>query len=66
MGRRNWIAVASREAAIAPLLDGLDFIGDRARWGYKFRFGLFEIGPADMQCIAGAMAADARLLYFPR
>ena len=63
--RRDVQYVAAREAPIAPLLDDLDFIEDRARWGYKFRFGLFEIGDADLQRIAHAMAVDKRMLYFP-
>ena len=46
------------------MLDQLEFVEDRQRWGYKFRFGLFEISDADMRLIAGAMAADRRMLYF--
>ena len=50
--------------ATAPLLDELDFIDDRRNWGYKMRFGLFEVPEADMRRIAQAMAADTRMLYF--
>jgi len=50
--------VSSREAPIQPLLDDLDFIPDRQRWGYKFRLGLFEIGREDFLRIAQAMQAD--------
>lgn len=64
--RRDVAYLPSREAAIGPLLDSLDFIEDRQRWGYKFRFGLFEIGDSDMRRIADAMAADAGMLYFPQ
>jgi hypothetical protein len=50
--------VAAKEAPIAPLLDAFEFVEDRARWGYKFRFGLFKISDHDMQLIAQAMQAD--------
>lgn len=49
---RYWPAQPAR---IAPLLDHLRFIENRQRWGYKFRFGLFEIPAADMRLIANAM-----------
>jgi hypothetical protein len=62
--RRDVAYVRASEAPIVPLLDDLDFVEDRARWGYKFRFGLFEVGDADMQRIARAMAADTAMLYF--
>ena len=62
--RRDVAYLPSREAPIGPLLDSLDFIEDRQHWGYKFRFGLFEIGDADMRRIAAAVAADAGMLYF--
>jgi hypothetical protein len=43
------------ETPIRPLLDELEFIGDRSRWGYKFRFGLFTIGGHDLEVIRSAM-----------
>lgn len=55
---------SANEAPVTPLLDDFDFIEDRARWGYKFRFGLFEVGEADMRRIARAMTADSGMLYF--
>lgn len=62
--RRDVAYVPAQEAPIVPLLDCLEFVEDRQRWGYKFRFGLFEVNDADMRLIAEAMAADARMLYF--
>ena len=56
--RRNVLYRPAHPAPIQPLLDGLQFIEDRQRWGYKFRFGLFEIPAADMGLIAGAMGVD--------
>ncbi len=62
--RRDIKYVNASEAAIAPLLDRFNFVEDRNRWGYKFRFGLFEIDDFDMKLIADAMHADASALGF--
>lgn len=62
--RRNVAYVPVQAAPIAPLLDALDFVEDRQRWGYKFRFGLFEVGDADMRRIAVAMQVAPELLHF--
>ena len=61
--RRNVVYAASKEASILPLLDALEFVEDRSRWGYKFRFGLFNINDHDMRLIARAMAADVPTLH---
>jgi hypothetical protein len=61
--RRNIAYVPAREAPILPLLDELEFVEDRKRWGYKFRFGLFDVSDGDMRAIAGAMGADPAMLY---
>ena len=62
--RRDVAYVAAQEASILPLLDEFEFVEDRQRWGYKFRFGLFEVSEHDMRLIALAMAADLVLLQF--
>jgi hypothetical protein len=52
---------------IRPLLDVFAFTSGDRNWGYKLRFGLFEIGDADMDLIERAMrerrqpAADATI-----
>ena len=56
--RRDVAYVAAQEASILPLLDQFEFVEDRQRWGYKFRFGLFEVNDHDMRLIARAMQAD--------
>ena len=61
--RRDVAYVSAQEAPISPLLDRFEFVKDRARWGYKFRFGLFRVSDADMRLIATAMQADAQLLH---
>jgi hypothetical protein len=62
--RRDVAYVPANEASILPLLDDLEFVEDRRRWGFKFRFGLFTVSEHDMALIAGAMAADANALGF--
>jgi predicted RNA-binding protein len=53
--RRNVDFKECREAPIKPLIDSLSFITDKTHWGYKFRFGLFEIPAEDFQKIRTAM-----------
>ena len=60
--RRDVSYAQARESSILPLLDAFEFIENRQRWGYKFRFGLFEVSDHDMQLIARAMEADWRAL----
>jgi predicted RNA-binding protein len=43
------------ETPIGPLIDSLSFIKDKKRWGYMFRFGLFEIPQQDFELIKRAM-----------
>lgn len=62
--RRNVRYLDAVETPIAPLLDDFEFVEDRSRWGYKFRFGLFDISDHDMALIARAMQVDAGLLQF--
>lgn len=56
--RRDVTYLQSQEAPILPLLDALEFVEDRTRWGAKFRFGLFTVSDHDMALIATAMQAD--------
>ena len=53
--RRNVDFKTCREAHIRPLIDELSFITDKTHWGYKFRFGLFEIPEVDFEIISRAM-----------
>lgn len=62
--RRDVDYVDAHEAAILPLLDRFEFVENRQRWGYRFRFGLFDISDHDMRCIAQAMGADLQSLCF--
>ncbi len=53
--RRNVDFLTVHEAPIRPLLDDLDFVEDKSKWGYKFRFGVFEISAHDLDVIRAAM-----------
>jgi EVE domain len=55
--RRNVEFAGCVEAPIAPLIDQLTFIKNKRRWGYVFRFGLFEIPCSDFDLIRAAMKA---------
>ncbi|MBY5348711.1 EVE domain-containing protein [Rhizobium leguminosarum] len=50
-----WPAV---ETPIRPLLGRLSFTSDRGGWGYRLRFGLFEIDNDDAELIAEAMLSE--------
>ncbi|HJP95926.1 MAG TPA: EVE domain-containing protein [Candidatus Saccharimonadales bacterium] len=56
--RRNVVFLSAQETPIKPLIDDLEFIQDKTRWGYKFRFGLFEINEHDFNLIAQATYAQ--------
>ncbi|GGD80404.1 EVE domain-containing protein [Rhizobium anhuiense] len=53
-----WRAV---ETPIRPLLGRLSFTSDRGGWGYRLRFGLFEIDNDDAELIAEAMLTEPRM-----
>lgn len=57
--RRNVEFVDCVETPIRPLIDRLDFITDKQRWGFRFRFGLFAIDESDFEVIRAAMTAGA-------
>lgn len=43
------------EVDIQPLVDKLSFIKNKTKWGYMFRFGLFQIPEQDFDLIASNM-----------
>ena len=53
--RRNIEWLKCRETPIAPLIDNLAFIENKKAWGYKFRFGFFEIPERDFKLIGEKM-----------
>jgi len=60
--RRNVRYARANEAPILPLIESFDFVENKKRWGFKFRFGLFEVNDHDIRLIASAMKADSRAL----
>ncbi len=56
--RRDVMYLPSQQASILPLLDAFEFVENRSRWGYRFRFGLFAVSDHDMALIARAMRAS--------
>ena len=44
------------EIPVRPILNDLEFIKDKEKWGLPFRRGLFEIAQADFEVIAKAMS----------
>lgn len=53
--RRNVDFSSCMETPIRPLIDDLDFIEDKKRWGYRFRFGVFPVDDHDLELIRSAM-----------
>ncbi|MFP3835754.1 EVE domain-containing protein, partial [Chryseobacterium sp. SIMBA_028] len=53
--RRNVDFYKCKEVSIIPLIDELDFIIDKKRWGFSFRFGFLEILEKDFQFIKSKM-----------
>ena len=53
--RRNIKFQDCNETSILPLINDLDFIQNKSRWGYPFRFGFFEINEHDFNLISSQM-----------
>ena len=56
--RRDVAWERARTTPIRPLLGVLAFTSGDRNWGYKLRFGLFEIGEGDMDLIEASMGAE--------
>ena len=50
-----------KEISILPLIEKLDFIQDKRRWGFPFRRGCFSISEADFRIIAFLMGLETRM-----
>lgn len=48
----------SKDVSIIPFIDDLDFITNKQKWGYPFRWGMLEIKEHDFQLISGLMLLD--------
>lgn len=53
--RRDIAFFEHRDVSILPLINELEFIQDKQKWGYPFRFGFFEINRHDFELISTQM-----------
>ena len=53
--RRNIEFLQCKDTSILPLIDDLQFIQNKKRWGYPFRFGILEINKHDFDLISSQM-----------
>lgn len=53
--RRKVRFLRATETFIRPLITDLDFIENKQRWGFPFRYGLLEVSKKDFDCVAIAM-----------
>ncbi len=53
--RRNVLYFKAQQVHIKPLIEELNFIKNKTRWGYSFRFGLLQISSQDFATIAKSM-----------
>lgn len=53
--RRKAVYRKVQEVEIRPLIDRLEFIKDKEKWGYIFRTGFFEINKHDFDLIESHM-----------
>jgi hypothetical protein len=60
--RRNVDFLECSETPIRPLIEALDFIEDKKRWGFKFRFGVFRVDDHDFETIRAAMTQPPELI----
>jgi hypothetical protein len=60
--RRDIEFMPAQPVDIRPLIHMLDFIQNKSRWGYVFRFGHLEISAADFELIAQQMLTSAHFL----
>lgn len=53
--RRNIEFLKCNDTSILPLIDNLDFIQNKSKWGFPFRFGILEINQHDFELISSKM-----------
>ena len=56
--RRNVKFLKCRQAPVLDLIDSLEFIKDKKKWGFPFRIGLFSIAEKDFKLISNAMNVE--------
>lgn len=53
--RRNIDFFKSQDVSILPLIEELEFVQDKKKWGYNFRYGFLEICEKDFNFIQSKM-----------
>lgn len=53
--RRNINFLNCNDISILPMINNLQFIQDKQRWGFPFRFGILEINKHDFDLISSQM-----------
>jgi len=56
--RRNVTYYPCKDVPIVPLIGSLGFISDKKAWGFRFRFGFFQIGMDDFNLLKGKMLTE--------
>lgn len=56
--RRNVVYYQCNDRPIAPLINDLNFIENKKAWGYRFRFGFFEISQEDFELLRFEMLTE--------
>ena len=56
--RRNVKFLKCRQAPVHDLIDSLEFIKDKKKWGFPFRRSLFTIAEKDFKLISNAMNVE--------
>ncbi len=60
--RRNVDFYECNEVSIIPLISKLQFIENKKTWGFRFRFGFFEIQQQDFELISSEMLINEHQL----
>lgn len=56
--RLNIEFLETKDLSILPLIESLDFIPNKSKWGYPFRWGTLSISKGDFDTIANLMIID--------
>lgn len=59
--RRRLDFYTCSSAPIRPLIPELQFIIDKTHWGFRFRFGMFQILDSDFKIIQQAMSIGSKI-----
>ncbi len=53
----------SKDISILPLINDLEFIKNKQRWGYPFRYGMLEINQHDFELISSEMIVNRDIKF---